>query len=147
MIRYVTGSIFDSTAQCLVNPINVVGVMGGGLALDFKLRYPDMFATYKKMCNSKELTTGQVAFWAAKKKPDRVICLFPTKDHYINKSTIAILDASFKSFIKYAPIMNIESTAFPMVGCGLGGLDFTLHVRPLMIRYLTELEMDIEVYV
>lgn len=147
MITYKTGSIFDSEAQCLINPINTVGVMGAGLALDFKRRYPDMFATYKKMCKEGALGVGQVAFWTSKKAHHQVICLFPTKIHYSQKSTVSLIDASLQSFVKYAPLMRIESAAFPMIGCGLGGLDFTLQVKPLMERHLKALDMDIEIYV
>jgi O-acetyl-ADP-ribose deacetylase (regulator of RNase III) len=147
MLRYTTGSIFDSVAQCLVNPVNTVGVMGAGLARDFKLRYPDMYTTYRQMCEEGAFTAGQVAFWAAKRKPNQVICLFPTKEHYMEKSTVLLIDASLQSFVKYAPLMNIETAAFPMVGCGLGGLDFERHVKPLLERHLIPLNMDIEVYV
>jgi O-acetyl-ADP-ribose deacetylase (regulator of RNase III) len=147
MIRYTNGSLFESGAQCLVNPVNTVGVMGAGLARDFKVRYPDMFTTYKKMCEEGDLRPGQVAFWAAKREPDQVVCLFPTKEHFAQKSTILLIDASLRAFVRFAPNMNIETAAFPMVGCGLGGLDFELQVQPLLERHLKNLDMEVEIYV
>jgi O-acetyl-ADP-ribose deacetylase (regulator of RNase III) len=147
MIRYTDGSLFDSGAQCLINPVNTVGVMGAGLAKAFRTRYPDMFATYRKMCEEGDLRPGQVAFWAAKREPEQVICLFPTKEHFSQKSTVLLIDASLRSFAKFAPYMNIETAAFPMVGCGLGGLDFDLQVKPLLERHLKALQMDVAVYV
>lgn len=147
MITYVVGeSIFDSKAQCLVNPVNTVGIMGKGLALEFKRHYPDMFSSYRKMCEEGALKIGQVAFWAPKNRPNHIICIFPTKVHFRNKSFIHNIEKGLQSFVKYAPIMNITSAAFPKLGCGLGGLDFENHVQPLMERILGETNLDIEIY-
>lgn len=146
MIRYVTGSIFDSKADCLVNPVNCVGVMGKGLALEFKTKYPGMAARYKDLCQLGDLRAGRVAFYV-NKNPKRIICMFPTKKHWRTPSTIGILDASFIAFTKHLPELGIRSAAFPMVGCGLGGLNFEHQVKPLMEKHLKDLDLDVEVYI
>jgi len=147
MIVYKTGNILESTSQCLVNPVNCVGVMGKGLAADFKNRYPDMFKFYQKTCREGKLNLGQVAFYALKKEPNRIICLFPTKQHWREKSTVSSIDNGFKAFIKYAPEMKIETVAFPKVGCGLGGLDFERQVQPLFEKYFLNSSILVEIYI
>jgi O-acetyl-ADP-ribose deacetylase (regulator of RNase III) len=147
MISYITGSIFDSTAHCLVNPVNCVGVMGKGLALEFKHRYPEAYHFYVNACKEHELAVGRIAFYAMKKRPDHCICLFPTKQHWLDLSTMTILDKSFQEFLKYAPQMNVKTVAFPKVGCGLGGLNFEHQVRPLFEKYFMDGKYEVEVYV
>jgi O-acetyl-ADP-ribose deacetylase (regulator of RNase III) len=146
MITYKTGNIFDSTAQCLVNPVNCVGVMGKGLALEFKSQYPDMFKFYSKTCREGKLNLGQLGFYALKTNPSRIICLFPTKQHWKDKSTIGSIDDGLKAFVKYAPEMMIETAAFPKLGCGLGGLDFQHQVQPLFEKYFLTSKLTIEIY-
>lgn len=148
MIIYKSGSIFDSTADCLINPVNCVGVMGAGLALDFKRRYPDMFKWYATACKKMELYPGQIAFWAPKTLTEqRCICLFPTKFLWHELSTVTLIDAGLKKFLTYAPLMKINSAAFPKLGCGLGGLNFEKQIQPLMERHFAEIPLQIEVYV
>jgi O-acetyl-ADP-ribose deacetylase (regulator of RNase III) len=147
MIRFKNGDIFDSTAQCIVNPINCVGVMGKGLALEFKKRFPEMFEYYKTQCNNGLLHVGQIAFYKYKVPDIPFICLFPTKQHWKDASTMEIIETSLKAFIKYAPETKIKSVAFPKVGCGLGGLNFNLHVLPLMELYFTKPDYEVEVYI
>jgi O-acetyl-ADP-ribose deacetylase (regulator of RNase III) len=147
MIVYKEGSIFDSTTGCLVNPVNCVGVMGKGLALDFKRRYPEMFKKYKEFCDKRELSPGRVAFWASTEGSGPFVCLFPTKFHFREKSTLNSIDRGFQAFIEFAPTVHIKSAAFPKVGCGLGGLNFERHVRPLFEKYFRNSALQIEVYV
>ena len=146
MILYKTGSIFDSTVQCIVNPVNCVGVMGKGLALEFKTHYPDMFKFYQKMCREGKLNLGQVGFYALKKDPSRIICLFPTKQHWRDKSLVSSIDEGLIAFVIYAPEMKIESVAIPKLGCGLGGLDFEHQVQPLFEKYFLNSKMLVEIY-
>lgn len=144
MISYKTGSIFDSTAQCIVNPVNCVGIMGKGLALEFKHRYPKMLLPYRTHCKNGDLRPGVVQFWA---DGGPLICLFPTKFHFREKSTVQMVNDGLKSFTGVAPILKISSVAFPKLGCGLGGLDWVHQIRPLMERYFAESELNVEVYV
>jgi O-acetyl-ADP-ribose deacetylase (regulator of RNase III) len=146
MITYVTGNIFDTSAQCLINPVNCVGVMGKGLALEFKQRYPACFTAYKKLCNTGTLQIGSVGFFRNRHIP-HVICFFPTKDHWQHPSKLSYIDSSLLSFLATAPDAGITSAAFPMVGCGTGGLNFEYQVRPLLEKRLETTTMNIEVYV
>jgi O-acetyl-ADP-ribose deacetylase (regulator of RNase III) len=147
MIDYISGNIFQSKAQCLINPVNCVGVMGAGLALEYKRLYPTMFTAYKKLCDEGTLRVGQVAFYALKQHPGKIICLFPTKNHWREKSTLDIVNTSLRVFIKYAPRMKIQSVAIPKIGAGLGGLNFKLHVQPLIERHFDGTNYKVEVYV
>ena len=83
MIKYVEGDIFNSPAQVLVNTVNTVGVMGKGIALGFKKRYPEMFSKYRVACEKKKLTIGRLMIWYG---ADHWVLLFPTKEHWRNPS-------------------------------------------------------------
>jgi O-acetyl-ADP-ribose deacetylase (regulator of RNase III) len=146
MIQYVDGNIFDSRAQCLVNPVNCVGVMGKGLALQFKHKFPEMFTYYKKICKQNNLYIGTVAFYKHKKM-SHIVCLFPTKLDWRHPSTLDYIDTSLIAFSERIAEYHISRVAFPKVGCGEGGLDFEYHVRPLLERRLGSLDIDIEVYI
>jgi O-acetyl-ADP-ribose deacetylase (regulator of RNase III) len=147
MISFVTGSIFDSRLEALVCPVNCVGIMGKGLALDFKRAYPQLFRYYRLACRRYDLAPGLVDFWPDPSHPFKFISLFPTKNDWRTKSTIEIVDAGLISFVKIADSLSIRSAAFPMLGCGLGGLDFEEEVLPLMVKYFDNDRFDIHVYI
>lgn len=147
MLEFVTGSIFDSDADCIVNPVNCVGAMGGGLALDFKRQYPEMFSAYQGMCQSGELAPGRVTFWTSVEDPLTTVCLFPTKNHWKYPSTVKMIDDGMKDFIAKYEYEELESVAFPMLGCGLGGLNFEHQVLPLFVRHFESLPLAVTVYV
>ncbi len=142
MIMYTNGNLFDCKVQTLVNPVNTVGVMGKGLALAFKNRYPDMFQEYKSQCDRGELSIGSLHLY---KSSDYWILNFPTKKHWRNKSQIAFIKAGLKTFIDSYPSMGIDSIAFPKLGCGYGGLDWKNDVQPMMEQYLSDLPIQIEI--
>ena len=121
MIEYTTGNIFDSDAEALVNPVNTVGVMGKGLALEFKKRYPTNFEVYKNACELEALRIGTVLTTALPSSDDWIIN-FPTKKHWRNPSTLAILRASLGAMREEVAGLYIKSVAIPPIGCGLGGL-------------------------
>lgn len=107
----------------LVNPVNCVGVMGKGLALEFKKRYPEMFKEYEQECKRGHITPSDCLFYL----PSKVICL-PTKKHWRNSSEIKDIVSGLKSilyyFEAYAEDILPCAIAFPKLGCGLGGLDW-----------------------
>jgi O-acetyl-ADP-ribose deacetylase (regulator of RNase III) len=147
MIIYKQGNILDSTAQCLVNPVNCVGISGKGLALEFKRKYPLMFASYKQMCDAKALDIGNLAFWSPPAHGKSVlICLFPTKKHWRQSSSVDIIERGLRAYVEYSVKFPIESVAFPRLGCGLGNLNFELEVQPLMEKYLSHLTYPVEIY-
>lgn len=143
MITYVKGDIFSSPARILVNTVNTVGVMGKGVALEFKKRYPDMFYEYKKLCEEKKLDIGSLFLW---KKSEKWVLLFPTKKHWRNPSRLEYIEAGLKKFAQNWDKMGAESVAFPRLGCGNGALDWE-DVKPLMERYLSRLPIQIYIYV
>ena len=142
MIEYIEGDIFESPAQVIVNTVNTVGVMGKGLALAFKKRYPDMFEKYKQACDNNSLTIGKLMLFY---EADHWLLLFPTKEHWRNPSKLEYIEAGLQKFVRAYADKSITSVAFPRLGCGNGGLDWE-KVRPLMDRYLSPLPIDIYIY-
>ena len=143
MIKYVSGNIFDAPVQTIVNPVNCKGVMGAGLAKQFKERYPDMFQVYLKACSANLLKPGKLMLYKAS---DHWIINFPTKDDWRNASEIRYIESGLQKFTQVYHDKGITSIAFPPLGCGLGGLDFSL-VKLLMEKYLNDLPIEVLVYV
>ncbi len=143
MIKYVKTSIFDSPAQTLVNPVNCVGVMGAGLALEFKKRYPEMFDLYKFRCRTGHVAIGQLDLHEGK---DKWILNFPTKYRYDDNSKYHYLFAGLDAVNHTVKDYGITSIAFPKLGCGLGGLDWTV-VKAIMTEYLSALDIPVYIHV
>jgi len=116
------GSIFDVPCTILVNPVNCVGVMGGGLALEFKKRYPNMYKIYQEDCKYNNIAIGKCSMFIVDN--NLTIINFPTKLHWKNPSKyyyIAFGLRSLHSMLAEGDIVNI-----PALGCGLGGLKFEI---------------------
>ena len=142
MIKTAAGDIFKSEAECIVNPVNCIGVMGKGLALKFKRKYNKMFIDYVMRCREGQVKTGQPYLYKAE---GRLILNFPTKQHWRDPSKLEYIEAGLKYFARNYRTWGITSIAFPKIGCGCGGLDWEKDVKPLMYKYLGNLE-DITVY-
>lgn len=142
MIKFVKGNIFDSKTRVLVNPVNCVGVMGKGLAKQFRDRNWKMFQDYRSLCNDGVITPGYPYLWGGY---DNDVLLFPTKDLYTQQSKLEYIESGLLYFRDWYKQWGIESIAFPALGCGCGGLKWS-DVRPLMIRMLDDLPIDIEIY-
>ena len=143
MITYVVGDLFTSPARVLVNTVNTVGVMGKGIAYDFKRIYPEMFEEYQKLYKNKELEIGKLDLY---KTPHKWILNFPTKKHWRGKSKIEYLEAGLRKFADTYDEKGIDSISFPMLGCGHGGLDWEEEAQPLMEEYLRPLPIDIYIH-
>lgn len=137
MIKTASGNIFESDAQCIVNPVNCVGVMGKGLALQFKRRYPAMFINYQGKCSRHLVRIGQPYLFQCK---DKIIMNFPTKLHWRDPSEISYIEQGLRYVHDHYKRWGIRSIAFPRIGCGCGGLDWNTDIRPLMYKYLEELD-------
>lgn len=139
MIRLATGSLFDSGAEVLVNPVNTAGVSGAGLALEFKRRWPENHRAYAAVCRDGELRPGGVFVWdtATPKKPWLIIN-FPTKRHWRELSRIEDIVAGLRTLRQVIEIGSIGSIAIPALGCGLGGLLWS-EVRAAIERELAGL--------
>src|SRR6478752_4450239 len=144
MLRYVTMNLFDSPAQTLVNAVNTVGIMGKGIAADFKKRYPDMFRNYRRYCDSKALDIGKLYLY---KSPNKWVLNLPTKKHWRNPSKVEYVEAGLKKFVDTYAESGITSISFPQLGTGNGGLDWTDVVRPLMERYLSTVTIPVYIHV
>ncbi len=144
MITYVRTNIFESNAQVLVNTVNTVGVMGKGLAKEFKRIYPDMFESYQKFCEEGLLSVGKLQVY---KTPNKWILNFPTKANWRSPSKLEYIEQGLQKFVANYERLGIGSIAFPMLGCGNGGLSWEDEVKPLMETYLKELPIDIFIHV
>ena len=142
-LSYRRGDIFASTAQVIVNPVNCKGHMGKGLALAFKQRYPTMFVTYQHECREGKLRIGQPTLYKASTP---WILNFPTKDHWRDDSKIEYLEAGLQYFVTHYKALEITSIAFPKLGAGLGKLSWD-KVGPLMVKYLSEIDIDVSIYI
>jgi O-acetyl-ADP-ribose deacetylase (regulator of RNase III) len=140
MITYVESSLFESPAQTLVNTINIVGVMGRGIAKEFKDLYPDMYRVYVRRCRDKELHPGVLEVYRTSNK---WVLNFPTKRHFKPPSKLEDVEAGLKTFVETAEAAGITSISFPQLGCGTGGLDWDRQVRPMMEHYLAPLQIEI----
>ena len=134
-IRFTPGDIFDQSAQAIVNPVNCVGVMGRGLALEFKRRYPAAFAAYRDACADQRLKPGRVFLYDTGEQQPRWIVHFPTKRHWRDASIISDIEAGLLDLTSAIKRHDIKSIALPPLGCGLGGLDWQ-DVRPLITSHL-----------
>jgi O-acetyl-ADP-ribose deacetylase (regulator of RNase III) len=143
MLEYVTGSLFESPAQTLVNTVNVVGVMGKGIAADFKKRYPAMYQQYVAFCKSGKFHIGQLWIYRTDHK---WILNFPTKGHWRQPSKLEYIDAGLRKFVDTYSEQGIASVSFPQLGCGNGGLDWN-DVRPIMVKYLDRIPIPVFVHI
>jgi O-acetyl-ADP-ribose deacetylase (regulator of RNase III) len=132
-------NIFDSESVCIVNPVNLEGVMGKGLALEFKKRFPNNFINYKKACKSKELIFGELYFF---NENEKLICNFPTKTVWREQSNLILIDIGLEKLKNKIISFNIQSVTIPKLGCGLGGLEWTT-VRELILNRLKNVYCDI----
>ncbi|HED03844.1 MAG TPA: hypothetical protein ENI60_03645 [Candidatus Fraserbacteria bacterium] len=143
MILYVSGNIFQAPAQVLVNTVNTVGVMGKGVAYDFKRLFPEMFKQYRQLCEQGKLKIGTLWLY---KSANKWVLNFPTKQHWRNPSRLEYIGTGLGKFVATYTKLGIQSIAFPPLGCGNGGLDFQKDVQPLMHEYLSRLPIDVFVY-
>lgn len=146
MIEYTSGDILLSDAEALVNTVNCVGVMGRGIALQFKKMFPDNFKAYAAACKRQEVQPGRMfVFDTGQLTPPRYIINFPTKRHWRGKSRMEDIESGLMALVATIHEHGIRSIAIPPLGSGLGGLDWA-QVRPRIDTALSELE-DVRVKV
>lgn len=146
MIKYISYSMFDAFdapgIQTVVNTVNCMGIMGKGLALEFKIRYPEMYVDYLERFRKGELVVGEPYLF---KTTNKCILNFPTKNHWKYPSRIEFIESGLKFFISHYRNWNIKSIAFPRLGCTSGNLEWS-QVGPVMKKYLNDLK-DIDVHI
>jgi O-acetyl-ADP-ribose deacetylase (regulator of RNase III) len=138
------GDIFQSSAQTLVNTVNCVGVMGKGIALGFKRRFPEMFDDYVARCERGEVRLGSPYLYRYEDGP--WILNFPTKDHWKSRSRLPDIEAGLTHLRDHYESWGITSLAVPPLGAGNGGLEWHV-VGPTLVRHLAELRIPVELYV
>ena len=143
MIRIVTGDIFESKAQTFVNAINTVGVMGKGVALGFRKRFPEMYQDYVRRSERREVHLGEPYLYRRLVAPH--IINFPTKDHWRSVSKLEDIVTGLRYLEGHISEWGITSLAVPPLGCGEGQLDWRV-VGPTLYRHLSGLGMPVELY-
>ncbi|HEY9298739.1 MAG TPA: macro domain-containing protein [Phormidium sp.] len=139
MLEFKQGNLLEEDAEALVNAVNCVGVMGKGIALQFKQAFPENFRQYKKACDAKEVQPGRMFTVATGKLFNpKYIINFPTKRNWRDKSKIEDIQTGLKALVAEVQHLGITSIAIPALGCGNGGLDW-LEVKPLIESAFAEL--------
>ena len=142
-IRVLQGNLLESKAQTLVNTVNCVGVMGKGIALQFKKQFPAMFKDYVQRCESGSVRLGEPYLWNPTFPP--WILNFPTKDHWRSVARLSDITAGVDHIAKNYQEWGIESLAVPPLGCGEGQLEWSI-VGPTLYRELGQLDVAVELY-
>jgi O-acetyl-ADP-ribose deacetylase (regulator of RNase III) len=141
-VTIVKGNLFTSKAQTLVNTVNTVGIMGAGIALEFRLRYPEMFEKYVELCKKKQISIGKLWLFKA---ADRWILNFPTKIDWKDDSKIEYLEDGLKKFVDTYKEKGITSAAFPVLGSNHGNIPEEESIK-IMQGYLSKCDIPVEIF-
>ena len=134
MIEFKTGDILRADAEALVNTVNCVGIMGRGIALQFKNDFPDNFKAYEAACEREEVQPGKMFVFETRTLTNpKFIINFPTKRHWRGKSRMEDIDSGLKALVEEIRTRGIRSIAVPPLGSGLGGLNWA-DVRPRIVE-------------
>lgn len=142
-VKVLVGNLFESQAQTLVNTVNCVGVMGKGIALEFKQRFPDMYQDYVERCKRQEVKLGKPYLYRQLFPP--WILNFPTKDHWRSVANLASIVQGLEFLLQYYQEWGIESLAVPPLGAGQGQLEWRV-IGPTLFRYLNRMTIPVELY-
>ncbi|MGM0630841.1 MAG: type II toxin-antitoxin system antitoxin DNA ADP-ribosyl glycohydrolase DarG [Pseudomonadota bacterium] len=147
MLNFKTGNLLESDAEALVNTVNTVGVMGKGIALMFKERFPANMEAYARACKENKVATGKMFVTHSNELVNpQWIVNFPTKQHWRAKSKIEWIDEGLKDLRAFIVNNNVRSIAIPPLGAGNGGLSWN-SVLPLIEQHLADLsDVDIQIY-
>ena len=131
------GNLLQADVEALVNTVNTEGVMGKGLALQFKRAFPDAFKSYAQACKNGEVAVGKMHVFPRLVTP-RIIFNFPTKKHWRQPSRLEYIESGLVDLVSKVKELGISSIAIPPLGCGNGGLDWTI-VKPLILKAAEEI--------
>jgi len=143
MLDVVTGNILESDAQTLVNTVNCVGVMGKGIALAFKQRFPDMYKDYVGRCRRGEVKLGRPYLYRGLHR--QWVLNFPTKEHWRSVSRLEDITRGLEYLKGHYREWGIESLAVPPLGCGNGQLEWRV-MGPVLYRCLEQLDIPVTLY-
>ena len=149
MIREQHGNLLGADVDALVNTVNTVGVMGKGIALQFKRAFPENYKAYKRACDAGEVDLGHMFIWdagAIAVDGPRFVINFPTKRHWRSNSTIADIQAGLEDLVRHFKHLSIRTVAVPALGRGHGGLRWG-EVQPLIVAAFEQLpDVDVLLY-
>lgn len=143
MIEVKVGDVMESTAQTLVNTVNCVGIMGKGIALEFKKRFPEMYKDYVRRCKKGDVKLGQPYIYRELTYP--WIINFPTKDHWRSVACLDDIVRGMRYLLDHYKEWGVTSIAVPPLGCGQGQLEWRV-VGPSLYRYLNRMDIPVELY-
>lgn len=142
-MKIIVGDILQSKAQTLINTVNCVGVMGKGIAQEFKKKFPEMFDDYLKKCEHGKVKPGVPYIFKTLFPPQ--IVNFPTKDHWKSVSKIADIEKGLSFLLAHYREWGITSLAIPPLGCGNGQLEWRI-VGPLIYKYVRQMNIPVEMF-
>lgn len=146
MIEYKRGNIFKENVEALINTVNCVGIMGRGLALQFKNKFPDNYQEYVKVCKKNQVVPGKMFVYKTNQLLNpKYIINFPTKRHWRSKSKIEDIQNGLDDLKRVIKEFNITSIAIPPLGSGLGGLEWE-EVKKIIEQKLQNIDSKIIVY-
>lgn len=141
MIRYVTGNLLEANTEALVNAVNCVGVMGKGIALQFKRTFSDNFEAYARACGAGQVQPGHMFTFETHLLSPKWIINFPTKRHWRDKSNLGDIESGLMALRDEVKTLRVRSIAMPALGCGNGGLPWGT-VRELIEKAFAAVDVD-----
>lgn len=147
MIKFKQANLLESDALAIVNTVNTVGVMGKGIALQFKNQYPQNYKLYATACKAKEVVVGKmfVTEETSLLGGKKIIINFPTKTDWRKPSEYSYIETGLQDLVKVIEDKNIKSIAIPPLGAGNGGLDWN-KVKELIEQHLSHLDCEVQIY-
>jgi len=146
MLNYIRGNIFESDAHALINTVNTVGIMGKGLALQFKNLFPENFKKYQQACKNGKIDIGKM--FITKENTiygEKIIINFPTKKDWREPSKYEYIEKGLVSLVDVIKKFKIKSIAIPLLGCGNGGLKWE-RVKRMIEKKMSNLDIDVYIY-
>lgn len=146
MVKFVSGDFFDYNADIRINTVNCVGVMGAGVALEFKKKYPDMFKAYVQVCKNKEIEPGRPFVWEERDLfSECIIVNLPTKVDWRNPSEYEYIEKDLCWLKNYLIKFDNVTVTLPALGCGHGGLNWNI-VKDMIMHYLSDIKAEVLVF-
>ena len=146
MFRFEKSNIVEVHAEVLVNTVNIYGVMGKGIALEFKKAFPENYQLYREACNNRQIDIGKIFVAATGRELPKYIINFPTKMNWRNPSKYEYIEKGLISLVSWLKENKVKSIAIPPLGCGNGKLDWS-KVKPMVINSLKSFENNLEIII